>query len=85
MAVRFLPLPHGLFRVERAMLPMHTFDPTRVCKVHDQLNDGVFDWKPEWAEHYRTYAEQWPATGVIAWGDLILDGWFEFSPSIVSE
>jgi hypothetical protein len=30
--------------------PMNTFDASKLCKVHDGLNDCTFDWKPEWAQ-----------------------------------
>jgi hypothetical protein len=67
------------------MLPMHTFDPSRACKVHDALNDYTFDWRPEWAAHYRAHAQALVTSGVVAWGGLLLDGWQELSPSIVAQ
>jgi len=28
---------------------MVTFDPTQPALVHDQINDRIVEWKPEWA------------------------------------
>jgi hypothetical protein len=42
--------------------------------VHDRLNDKTFDWRQEWAGHYRQYAREHDA-GVIGWDGLLLDGW----------
>jgi hypothetical protein len=67
------------------MLPMRTFDPSKPCKVHDVLNDCIFDWKPEWAEHYRAHAQPLVTSGFVAWDGLLLDGWLELSPSIVGQ
>jgi hypothetical protein len=67
------------------MLPMLTFNPYRPCKVHDALNDCTFDWKPEWAEHYRTHAQAVVTSGAVIWDGLLLDGWYELSPSIVGK
>ncbi len=54
---------------------MTTFDPSVRCKVHDQLNDCLFDWKTEWAENYRQHASAYDTLGVISWDGLLLDGW----------
>jgi hypothetical protein len=56
------------------MNPMSTFDPDVACRVHDRLNEKVFDWKPEWADDYRQHADQFD-DGVIEWDGLLLDGW----------
>ncbi len=53
--------------------PIETLNPTRRALVHDQLNDRIFEWKPEWAS-------TWPdrrahAPGVVEWDGLLLDGW----------
>ena len=58
-----LPDPH----------PIETLNPTSRALVHDQLNDKIFEWKPEWAS-------TWPdrrahAPGVVEWDGLLLDGW----------
>jgi hypothetical protein len=65
-----------------SMQPMNTFDPSNSCKVHDGLNDCLFDWKPEWALNYRTYAEKHNQDdpNVIAWDGLLLDGWMRGQP-----
>ena len=52
--------------------PIETLNPTRRALVHDQLNDRIFEWKPEWAS-------TWPdrrahAPGVVEWDGLLLDG-----------
>jgi len=57
-----LPNPH----------PIVTFDPTRPTDVHDQLNDKIIRWKPEWAQTWRDPRDQAP--GVIEWDGLLLDG-----------
>ena len=61
------------------MQPMNTFDPGRMCAVHDSLNDEWLPWDPEKnAENYRTYATtSWDTPGVVAWGGMLLDGWRE--------
>ena len=57
---------------------MSTFDPAVPCRVHDQLNDSMLDWKPEWAEDYRKYGvESERGRGVISWDGLLLDGWIQ--------
>jgi hypothetical protein len=53
---------------------MSEFDPTRAAFVHDELNNKVIDWKPEWAAHYREHAIPEPA-GKVGWDGLSLDGW----------
>jgi hypothetical protein len=54
--------------------PMRTFDPICRCTVHDTVNDMVFQWKPERAEHYRLYATN-ESDGVIAgMGSYWMDG-----------
>lgn len=53
---------------------MSEFDPTRAAFVHDELNDRAFEWKPEWAPHYREHAIAEP-NGNVGWDGLILDGW----------
>ena len=58
-----LPNPH----------PMVTFDPTRPADVHDQLNDKIIRWKPEWAATWQDRRDHAP--GVIEWDGLLLDGW----------
>ena len=58
------------------MNPMRTFNPDVPCQVHDGLNDETFDWKPEWAAHYREYAFD-HTEGVVNWDGLLLDGWIE--------
>lgn len=58
--------------------PMQTFDPTKPCKVHDRLNDCLFDWKPDWAEDYRKHGFVFErGRGVMSWDGLLLDGWME--------
>ena len=54
---------------------MSTFDPSVPCKVHELVNNCFFDWKPEWAAHYREYAEPYDTAGTIAWDGLLLNGW----------
>jgi len=54
-------------------LPMVTFDPTRPADVHDQLNDKIIRWDPEWPATWRTRREHAP--GVFEWDGLLLDGW----------
>ena len=34
------------------MNSMETFDPDAECLVHDQLNNELIAWKPEWASDY---------------------------------
>ena len=53
---------------------MSDFDPAKPSRVHDILNDETLDWDPEWAEHYRQYA-QVNSPGVIEWDGRLLDGW----------
>ena len=60
---------------EPLLLPMSTFDPSVPCKVHELVNNCFFDWKPEWAAHYREYAEPYDTAGTIAWDGLLLNGW----------
>ena len=62
---------------------MTTFDPATPCKVHDQLNDCLFDWKPEWAENYRQHAISGYGESVVAWDGLLLDGWVHNKPELV--
>jgi hypothetical protein len=54
--------------------PMSEFDPTHPAFVHDELNNKVLDWKPEWAANYREHAIFEP-NGKVGWDGLILDGW----------
>jgi hypothetical protein len=56
------------------MRSMKEFDPTKPAIVHDKLNHGNLDWRPDWAEHYRKYAIE-DANGVIGWDGRLLDGW----------
>ena len=58
-----LPSPH----------PMVSFDPTQPALVHDQLNDKVFEWKPEWASTWHNRRDHAP--GVFEWDGRLLDGW----------
>ena len=53
---------------------MSTFNPDMPSRVHDRLNDHTLDWRQEWADHYRRYANEHD-TGVINWDGLLLDGW----------
>ncbi len=53
--------------------PMSTFDPSQPADVHDQLNDRVFRWKPEWASTWLYRSDHAP--GVVEWEGLLLDGW----------
>jgi hypothetical protein len=55
------------------MRPMSEFDPTRPAFVHDELNDKVIEWQPDWAEHYREHAIL--EGDKVGWDGLILDGW----------
>ena len=57
------------------MNPMDTFNPDVACRVHDGLNDRVFEWRPEWAASYRKHAEDFDTAGVVSWDGLLLDGW----------
>jgi hypothetical protein len=43
------------------MNSMETFNPDAECLVHDQLNNELVAWKPEWAEHYREFAQPFAA------------------------
>jgi hypothetical protein len=61
------------------MNPMKTFDPEKPCRVHDELNDRLIEWLPRWASLYREFAVKHDE-GVIAWDDLLLDGWTEAAP-----
>jgi len=59
-----------------ANYPWKTFDPEKRCRVHDELNDQMIEWRPRCATLYQEYAveqDEW----VIAWGGLLLDGWTE--------
>ena len=53
--------------------PFDTFDPTRPALVHDQLNDKIIRWNPEWASTWRDRSDHAP--GVVEWDGLLLDGW----------
>src|ERR1700760_151683 len=65
------------------MNPMSTFIPDVACRVHDQLNDRVLDWRPEWAEHYRQYASEHD-TGVIGWtGYSWTAGWVPDATQVI--
>lgn len=61
--------------------PMSEFDPTKPSMVHDALNDETFIWKPEWADHYRRYAQP-SSPGVVGWDGRLLDGWSVGRPSL---
>jgi hypothetical protein len=50
------------------MNSMETFNPDAECLVHDQLNNELIAWKPEWAAHYREFAQPCDAPGLITWG-----------------
>jgi len=39
------------------MQPMTTFNPDKLCIVHDKLNNVQIEWKPKWATDYRRYAQ----------------------------
>lgn len=53
--------------------PIETLDPTKPALVHDQLNDKIIVWKPEWAS---TWPDRSPhAPGVVEWDGLLPDGW----------
>ncbi len=65
------------------MRSMNTFDPTKSCKVHDQLNDCSVDWKPEWADDYSKHATSSFGESIVAWDGLILDGWAHNKPALV--
>ena len=41
--------------------------------MHDQLNDKIIRWKPEWAHTWRDRSDHAP--GVVEWDGLLLDGW----------
>ncbi len=58
--------------------PMSEFDPDRPCQVHDQLNDKIIRWKPEWAHTWRDRSDHAP--GVIEWDGLLGDGWEPVGP-----
>jgi hypothetical protein len=60
------------------MQPMESFNPDVACRVHDILNNKTFDWKPEWAAHYRKYATQ--DGDLMSWDGLLLDGWVSKLP-----
>jgi hypothetical protein len=53
---------------------MSEFNPTQPALVHDELNDIIIEWKPEWAEHFREHAIM-EASGKVGWDGLILDWW----------
>jgi hypothetical protein len=58
------------------MNSMETFNPDAECLVHDQLNNELIAWKPEWAAHYREFAQPCDAPGLITWGmAYCFDGW----------
>lgn len=56
------------------MNPMDTFDPDMPCRVHDKVNDQIFEWNPQWASMFREYGAKW-GEGIVAWDGLLLDGW----------
>jgi hypothetical protein len=59
--------------------PMSTFDPSRLCMVHDQLNGSWDSSNPEDASRYRQYAEPQDSLTpqVIHFDGRLLDGWRE--------
>jgi hypothetical protein len=57
------------------MQPMTTFNPDKLCIVHDKLNNVQIEWKQKWATDYRRYAQPYDTSSVIAWDGLLLDGW----------
>jgi len=60
---------------EVLMQPMATFNPDKLCIVHDKLNNTTIEWKPKWATDYRRYAQPYDSPDVVAWDGLLLDGW----------
>lgn len=53
--------------------PIDSLDPTKPALVHDQLNDRVFEWRPEWAPTWQTRRPH--EDGVVEWDGLLIDGW----------
>ena len=53
---------HLRLLVSLQSIPMAAFNLDRRAFVHDELNDGEFIWKPEWASPYREYATVEPDT-----------------------
>ena len=49
---------------------MVTFDPTQPALVHDQINDRIVEWKPEWASTWPDRSAHAP--GVVEWDGLLL-------------
>jgi hypothetical protein len=56
------------------MRPMTTFDPNVPCRIHDRVNDKMFDWRTRSADKYRQYAKL-DHDGLVWFDGLILDGW----------
>jgi hypothetical protein len=50
----------------RQLRPMAAFNPKVRAFVHDQRNDRLFVWKPEWAAHYYEWAFFQP-DGTVEW------------------
>ena len=59
------------------MNPMSTFDPNVPCRIHDRVNDKMFDWRTRNADRYRQYAKL-DRDGLVWFDGLILDGWKPF-------
>jgi hypothetical protein len=38
------------------MYPMREFDPERPCRLHELVNNKVFNWRAGWAENWRRHA-----------------------------
>jgi hypothetical protein len=55
------------------MEPMSTFDPDLPGRVHDRVNDRIFEWRTGWADDYREYALV--ESDGVHFDGLILDGW----------
>jgi hypothetical protein len=53
---------------------METFNPDAECLVHDQLKNELIAWKPDWAAHYREFAQPFDAPGLITWDGYCLMG-----------
>jgi hypothetical protein len=53
---------------------MATFDPDTPCRVHDRVNDKMFNWRTGNADKSRQYAKL-DRDGFVWFDGLILDGW----------
>jgi hypothetical protein len=53
---------------------MSEFDPSEPSLVHDRRRDRLLPWSPAFRRSYERSARE-HAPGVIAYENLLLDGW----------